>query len=74
MLDAEPAFQHTSGKSARFLQPPYEAALHAVDDGHTRLSILAHGECIRTVDLPLTRDAMWLTWNGIVAIFEMPIS
>lgn len=72
VLDVEPAFQHRHGEYARFIQEPYRAELHPVDGAaHVRLLISAHGEAIRTVELPLTADGAWLCWNGIVAIFEM---
>jgi hypothetical protein len=70
VLDVEPAFQHKRGEVARFIQDPYVAELQPVDDAYVRLLVLAHGEAIRTVDLPLTADGAWLCWNGIVAIFE----
>jgi hypothetical protein len=70
VLDVEPAFENRLGEVARFMQPPYLAELHPVDDVHVRLLISAHGEAIRTVELPMTSDGAWLTWNGIVAIFE----
>ncbi len=70
VLDVEPAFQIQPGESARFMWPPYLAELHPVDASHVRVAISAHGELIRTVELPLTDDAVWLCWNGIVAIFE----
>lgn len=72
VLEVEPAFQHKPGEVGRFMWPPYCAELHPVDASHVRLSISAHDELIRTVELPLTDDAVWLCWNGIVAIFEMP--
>lgn len=72
VLDVEPAYQHKHGEVARFMQPPYLAELHPVDETHVRLSISAHGELIRTVELPLADDAVWLCWTGIVAIFESP--
>ena len=70
VLDIDPPFQHQPGEVARFMWPPHLAELHLVDASHVRLSISAHGELIRTVELPLTDDAVWLCWNGIVAIFE----
>lgn len=72
VLDVEPAFEHRRGQVARFMQPPYVAELHPLDDAHVRLLISAHGEAIRAVDLPQTSDGAWLCWNGIVAIFETP--
>lgn len=72
ILDIEPAFQHEYGALARFMQPPYLAELHAIDVSNVRLSISADGELIKAVLLPLTKDAAWLAWNGIVAIFELP--
>jgi len=74
VLDVEPAFQHQRGAFARFMQPPYLAELHPIDESHVRLSLSAHGELFKTVLLPLTDDAAWLAWNGIVAIFELPAS
>ncbi|HEX3464241.1 MAG TPA: hypothetical protein VHS78_09375 [Candidatus Elarobacter sp.] len=71
VLDVEPAFEHKPGEVARYLWPPYRAELHPVDASYVRLSISAHDELIRTVELPLTDDAVWICWNGIVAIFEI---
>jgi hypothetical protein len=73
VLDVEPAFKHEYGAFARFMQSPYLAELHPIDEHQVRLSISAHGEMIKTVELPLTDDAAWLAWNGIVAIFELPV-
>jgi hypothetical protein len=70
VLDVEPAFQHKQGESARFIWPPFIAELDAIDESSVRLSLSAHGELIRTVELPLTADAAWLAWNGIAAVFE----
>jgi hypothetical protein len=70
VLDVEPAFEHRRGGVARFMQPPYAAELHPVDGAHVRLLISAHGEAIRTVELPMSRDGAWLCWNGIVAVFQ----
>lgn len=70
VLDVEPAFQHRRGEYARFIHEPYRAELHPLDETHVRLLISAHGEAIRTVELPLTADGAWLCWNGIAAIFE----
>jgi hypothetical protein len=52
------------------MQSPFTAELHPIDASHVRLSISAHGELIRTVELPLSEDGAWLCWNGIVAVFE----
>lgn len=71
VLDVEPAFEHHRGQVARFIQEPYRAELHPIDGAHVRLLISAHGEPIRTVELPLTEDAAWICWNGVVAIFEI---
>lgn len=71
VLDVEPAFQHRHDEVARFMQPPYLAELHPIDTSHVRLSISAHGEILRTVELPMTEDGAWIAWNGVVAIFEM---
>jgi hypothetical protein len=68
-LRTEPAFQ-LDGEVARFMWPPYVAELQVIDAANVRLALSAHGELIRTVELPLTKDAAWLAWNGIVAIFE----
>lgn len=73
-LDVEPAFKHEYGVFARFMQPPYLAELHPIDGFQVRLSISAHDELIKTVVLPLTEDAAWLAWNGIIAVFELPLS
>jgi hypothetical protein len=70
VLDVEPAFQHKHDEVARFMQPPFTAELHPIDASHVRLAISAHGELIRTVELPLTADGAWICWNGIVAMFE----
>lgn len=55
---------------ARFMQPPYVAELHPLDEAHVRLLISPHGRAIRSAELPLTDDGAWLCWNGIAAIFE----
>jgi hypothetical protein len=73
VLDVEPAFQHKHDEVARFMQPPYMAELHPIDMSHVRLSISAHGELIRMVELPLTDDGAWNCWNGIVAMFETSV-
>lgn len=70
ILDVEPAFQHKDGECARFMRPPLIAELQLLTPSTARLSISAHGELIRTIELPLTHDAVWLAWNGIVAIFD----
>jgi hypothetical protein len=70
VLDVEPAFRLENDR-ARFMWPPYIAELEAIDDLNLRFSVSAHGELLRTVELPMTSDAAWLAWNGIVAIFEM---
>ncbi len=70
ILPVEPAYQHASGESARFMWPPHVAELQVIDASNVRLSLFAHGELIRTVELPMTDDAAWIAWNGIVAIFE----
>jgi hypothetical protein len=72
VLDVEPAFKYEPDAFARFIQHPYLAELHQIDASHVRFSISAHNEIIKTVELPLTDDAAWLAWNGIVAIFELP--
>lgn len=72
VLDVEPAFKHEPDTFARFIQHPYLAELHPIDASHVRFSISARGEIIKTVLLPLTDDAAWFAWNGIVAIFELP--
>lgn len=74
VLDAEPAFQHQRNEVARFMQPPYMAELHLIDTSHVRLSISAHGEILRSVELTMTKDGAWIAWNGIVAIFEMDLT
>jgi hypothetical protein len=68
-LTTEPAFQF-DGEVARFMWPPYAAELQVIDARNVRLALSAYGELIRAVELPLTKDAAWLAWNGIVAIFE----
>jgi hypothetical protein len=70
VLDVEPAFQHRRGEYARFIQEPHRAELHPVSGSQVRLSFLLHGALVRTVELPLTTDAVWLAWTGIVAVFE----
>jgi hypothetical protein len=69
ILDVEPAFQRTDD-AVRFMWPPYLAEVQAIDDKHARLSLSAHGELLRTIELPMTQDAAWLAVNGIAAVFE----
>lgn len=71
ILPVEPAFQRLADV-VRFTARPYLAELHLIDEGRARLSLSAHGELLKTIELPMTSDAAWLAVNGIAAVFEMP--
>jgi hypothetical protein len=69
VLQTEPAFR-LDGQFARFMWLANIAELQPLTPTSLRLSLSSHGELIRTVELPMTEEAVRLAADGIIAVFE----
>jgi hypothetical protein len=71
VLVIEPAFSiNDNGDRARFMWPPYHAEVERLNPVTVRLALSAHGELIRTIELPMTAQSAKLAADGIIAVFE----
>jgi hypothetical protein len=69
VLEVEPAYS-LSERVARFMWSPYGADLEPLDSKNVRFLLSAHGELVRTIDLPMTQESVRQVADGIIAVFE----